>query len=70
MQSVLIFIGNMGFNELLIILVIVLVLFGSTKIPGLMRGIGQGIREFNKAKGSVEDDVREGIRDAERKSNN
>lgn len=34
--------------ELIIILVIVLLLFGGTKIPKLMKGIGQGINEFKK----------------------
>jgi sec-independent protein translocase protein TatA len=34
--------------EMIIILVIVLLLFGSTKIPQLMRGMGQGIGEFKK----------------------
>ncbi len=35
-------------SELIVILVIVLLLFGSTKIPQLMRGMGQGIGEFKK----------------------
>jgi sec-independent protein translocase protein TatA len=34
--------------ELLVILAIVLLLFGSTKIPQLMRGLGQGLHEFKK----------------------
>lgn len=40
--------GSLGMPELLVILVIVLLLFGATKIPQLMRGIGQGIGEFRK----------------------
>ena len=39
-----------GFNEILIILVIILLLFGAKKIPDLMRGVGRGIREFSDAK--------------------
>jgi sec-independent protein translocase protein TatA len=42
--------GPIGFNEILIILVIVLLLFGAKKIPELMRGVGKGIREFKDAK--------------------
>jgi sec-independent protein translocase protein TatA len=34
--------------ELLVIALVVLLLFGGTKIPSLMRGLGQGIREFRK----------------------
>jgi sec-independent protein translocase protein TatA len=41
-------VGRIGFQELLVIALIVLVLFGGTKIPGLMRGLGQGIKEFRK----------------------
>ncbi len=39
---------GIGMPELLVILVIVLLLFGSTKIPALMKGLGQGIGEFKK----------------------
>lgn len=39
---------TLGMPEIIIILVIVLLLFGSTKIPQLMRGMGQGIGEFKK----------------------
>ena len=37
-----------GMEPLLIVLLIVLVLFGGSKIPELMRGVGQGVSEFKK----------------------
>jgi sec-independent protein translocase protein TatA len=40
---------GLGGNELLIVLVIVLVLFGGAKVPQLMKGLGEGMREFRKA---------------------
>jgi sec-independent protein translocase protein TatA len=40
--------GRIGFQELLVIALIVMVLFGGARIPQLMRGLGQGIREFRK----------------------
>jgi sec-independent protein translocase protein TatA len=40
---------HLGFQELLIILVVVLVLFGGRKLPELAKGLGQGMREFKKA---------------------
>jgi sec-independent protein translocase protein TatA len=40
--------GFIGGQELLIVALILLVLFGGTRIPSLMRGMGQGIREFRK----------------------
>lgn len=49
---------NIGMGELLIILLVVLVLFGSKKIPDLAQGLGKGIREFKKAIKDVEDDIK------------
>ena len=40
--------GPIGMPELMIILVIVLLLFGASQIPRLMKGFGQGIHEFKK----------------------
>ena len=45
--------GNLGFQEILLIAVVVLVLFGGRKIPEFMKGLGKGIREFNDAKDNV-----------------
>jgi sec-independent protein translocase protein TatA len=48
--------GNIGTTELILILLVVLVFFGSKKIPELAQGIGKGIREFKKATREVDDD--------------
>ena len=40
--------GNIGFMELMVILVIVLVLFGARRVPEIGASIGKGIREFKK----------------------
>ncbi|MGN6164008.1 MAG: Sec-independent protein translocase subunit TatA/TatB [Flavisolibacter sp.] len=53
--------GPIGFNEILIILVIILLLFGAKKIPELMRGVGRGMREFNDAKTNVRKEMDEGM---------
>lgn len=42
--------GLPGGPEWLIILAIVLLLFGGKKLPGLMKGLGKGIKEFKDAK--------------------
>ena len=52
--------GPLGFNEILIILIIVLLLFGGKKIPELMRGLGRGVREFNDAKDNVRKEIESG----------
>jgi sec-independent protein translocase protein TatA len=41
--------GNIGAQELLLILLIVVLLFGARKIPDLAKGLGNGIKEFRKA---------------------
>ncbi len=41
--------GNLGATEILLILLVVVLLFGGKKIPDLMKGIGQGMKEFKKA---------------------
>ena len=43
------FLVGIGTQELLIIAGILLLIFGATKVPQLMRGVGQGIREFKDA---------------------
>jgi sec-independent protein translocase protein TatA len=53
--------GNLGFQEILLIVVVVLVLFGGRKIPEFMRGIGKGIREFNDAKSKVKDEIESAV---------
>jgi len=46
----LVILGIVGPTELIVIVLIVILLFGGCKIPELMKGIGQGMREFKKAK--------------------
>lgn len=67
MVGTLLFIGNLGTSEFVLIFLIVLLLFGGNKIPELMRGLGKGIREFNNAKNSVEEEIRQGIRESEKR---
>ena len=41
--------GIVGPGQIIIIVVVVLLLFGGKKIPELMRGLGEGVKEFKKA---------------------
>ncbi|WP_073281147.1 Sec-independent protein translocase subunit TatA/TatB [Hymenobacter psychrotolerans] len=45
----LLFLGDIGGSELMLILVVILIFFGANKIPELARGLGKGIREFKDA---------------------
>lgn len=44
----LLFLGNLGWGELIIIALVVLLLFGGKKIPELMKGLGMGVRSFKE----------------------
>lgn len=48
---------NVGGQELILLLLIVLVLFGAKKLPELARGMGQAIKEFQKAKDEFSDEL-------------
>jgi sec-independent protein translocase protein TatA len=48
--------GNFGITEIILILLVVVLLFGGRKIPELMKGIGQGMKEFKKASRLDDDD--------------
>jgi sec-independent protein translocase protein TatA len=67
MSNIFLILGNLNGMELFIILAVVLLLFGGKKIPELMRGIGKGIREFNSARSNIEDEIKEGMREVDRK---
>jgi len=41
--------GRIGAMEIILILLVVVLLFGGRKIPELMKGLGQGMKEFKKA---------------------
>jgi sec-independent protein translocase protein TatA len=68
MLNTLLFLGNLGGGELILIALIVLLLFGGKKIPELMRGMGRGIREFNQAKDGVREEIRKGMNDEDQVS--
>ena len=53
---------GLGGTEMIVIIFAIVLLFGGKKIPELMRGIGQGVREFNDAKKSVKDQIEEGMK--------
>ncbi len=59
MQNKLLSILFIGNQEILFILVIVLLLFGSSQIPKLIKSIGEGIKEFKKAKKESEEEEKE-----------
>ena len=53
--------GNLGFGELMIIMVIVLVLFGAKRVPEISASFGKGIREFKRNMSDIETSVTSSI---------
>ena len=53
----LLFIGNLGAGEIIVIALVVLLLFGGKKIPELMKGLGKGVRSFKEGMNNIENDI-------------
>ncbi len=53
----LLFLGNLGAGEIIILALIVLLLFGGKKIPELMKGLGKGVRSFKEGVNNIEKDI-------------
>ena len=55
---------GLGTQEIILIALVVLLLFGPKKIPEMMRSLGKGINEFKKASKSVEDEIKDALNSA------
>ena len=53
---------GLGTPEVIVIVVVILIFFGGKRIPELMRGIGEGVREFNAAKSNLKQEIEEGMK--------
>jgi sec-independent protein translocase protein TatA len=50
-------VGNLGFTEILVILLVVLLLFGAKRLPEVGASIGKGIREFKRSISDTQDAI-------------
>ena len=57
-MNTLLFLGNLGTGEIVIIAIVVLLLFGGKKIPELMKGIGKGVKNFKEGVKGIEDEIK------------
>ena len=67
MSSTLLFL-NLGGGEIFVILLVVLLFFGSKRIPELAKGLGRGMREFKDAMGGIENEVRNAANETPKKT--
>ena len=59
--GVFLFLNNLGGGELVVILLFVLMFFGSKKVPELARGLGKGMREVKDAMNGIQRDIQSGV---------
>lgn len=54
---------HLGWMEILLIALVVLLLFGGSKIPELMKGLGKGVRSFKDGINGKDEEVKDGAKD-------
>jgi sec-independent protein translocase protein TatA len=59
---------NLGGGEIFVILLVILLFFGSKRIPELAKGLGKGMREFKDAMSGIESEVRNAANESPKKS--
>ena len=58
-MKTLLFLGNIGSGEILLIALVVLLLWGGKKIPELMKGLGKGVKSFKEGMNEIEKDIKD-----------
>ena len=66
-MSQLLFLGNLGAQEIILIAFVVLLLFGGKKIPELMKGLGKGVRSFKEGINGIEKEINDAASEDEKK---
>lgn len=56
-MKTLLFLGNIGTGEIILIALVILLLYGGKKIPELMKGIGKGVKSFKDGMHEIEKDI-------------
>ena len=56
-MKTLLFLGNIGTGEIILIALVVLLLWGGKKIPELMKGLGKGVKSFKEGLNEIEKDI-------------
>ena len=58
-MKTLLFLGNIGTGEIVLIALVVLLLWGGKKIPELMKGLGKGVKSFKEGMNEIEKDIKD-----------
>ena len=57
-MNTLLFLGNIGMPEIILLALVVLLAFGGKKIPELMKGMGKGIKSFKEGMREVDEEIK------------
>jgi sec-independent protein translocase protein TatA len=57
---------NLGAGEIFMVILVVLLLFGSKKIPEFARGLGKGIRQFKDATSDIQRDIEDSVKETKK----
>ncbi len=68
MQAAVLFL-NLGAGEVFIIILIIVMFFGTKNLPQLARGLGKGIRDFREAAGNIQREIQEGAEEMKKSIN-
>lgn len=69
MLITILFLESIGGGELMVIMLFILMFFGSKKIPDLARGLGKGMREMKDAMNGVQSEIRQSINEVDKTVN-
>jgi len=58
------FLGAIGIQQIIVIALIVLLLFGGKKIPELMKGIGKGVKMFKDGMSGIDEELKDNSKDS------
>lgn len=64
-MDILLFLGGIGWGEIIVIVLIVLLFFGGKKIPEMMKGLGKGVKSFKDGMNGKDEDKEEDKKDKE-----
>ena len=58
-MDIFLFLGGLGWGEIVVIALVVLLFFGGKKIPEMMRGIGKGVKSFKDGMNGIDEEEKE-----------
>ena len=59
--------GSLGVGEIIVIFLVVLILFGTKRLPDIAQGLGKGLKEFKNALRNIEDEIHDSAKDEDKK---